>query len=117
MDPDVYFNEWAFMAKTDPEVFEQRREQCISKLLSRCGPHRQQLQALQAKIDEQRKLANSPLEAVVAISGLMCNSLDDLACVLNRFFVDPEDMGPQSAVSGDAVGPINSSAAKSDAMP
>ena len=117
MDPDVYFNEWAFMAKADPEVFEQRREDCINELLSKSGQHRQQLQALQSRIDAQRKLANSPLDAVAAISGLMCNSLCDLARVLSSLSVDLEEMGPGSVEAGGVAGPINRCAAKNEVMP
>ncbi|OHC66571.1 MAG: hypothetical protein A2045_00220 [Rhodocyclales bacterium GWA2_65_20] len=116
MDPDVYFNEWAFMAKADPEVFEQRREQCINQLLSQSGQHRQQLQALQARIDAQRKLANSPQEAVIAISGLMCKSLCDLACVLRNLSVDLKDMEPQFAAAGSAADLGNGNSAEGEVI-
>jgi hypothetical protein len=80
MDPDhLHFNEWAFMAKTDPEVFERCRERCINEWLSRTGKHRPCLEALQSKIDAERKRAGSPQQAVAAISEMMCASLCELA--------------------------------------
>ena len=52
MDADhLYFNEWVFMAETDPEVFERRREECINEWLSKTGKHRPCLEALQSRID------------------------------------------------------------------
>jgi hypothetical protein len=112
MDPDVYyFNEWAFLAKTDPEVFEQRRVQCINKLLSMSGQQKQRLRALQSRIDAQRKRANSPQEAVIAISDLMCKSLSDLACVLKNLSVDLKYLEPQFAAANSAADPINGNSA------
>ena len=96
MDLDVSFNEWAFMAKTDPEVFERCRERCINGFLSSSGRHRQRLQALQSRIDGQRKLANSPQEAVVAISEMMCESLRDLAHELSDLSGEMGSLGPPS---------------------
>jgi hypothetical protein len=76
---DFYFNEWAFLAKSDPELFEQRRQEYIAAFLSQSGAHRQQLQVLQSKIDQQRKQAATPEQALAAISELMYASLAELA--------------------------------------
>jgi hypothetical protein len=79
MHLDFYFNEWAFLARTDPALFEQRRSEMIHAFLGRVGSHRQKLEALQSKIDQQRELAATPERAVVAISELMCASLSQLS--------------------------------------
>lgn len=79
MNLDFHFNEWVFLAKADPELFEQRRRQAIARFLNQSGVHRQRLEVLQSKIDRERERADSPQQAVVAISGLMCASLAELA--------------------------------------
>lgn len=79
MNLDFHFNEWVFLAKADPELFEQRRRQLIAAFLNQSGVHRQRLEKLQSQIDQERERAGSPQQAVVAISGLMCASLSALA--------------------------------------
>jgi hypothetical protein len=92
MNLDFYFNEWAFLAKADPEVFERRREQYIAKFLSQSGIHRRRLELLQAKIDRERELAATPQQAVVAISGLMCASLAELAGEMSTLTTDLKNL-------------------------
>ncbi|HEX8987028.1 MAG TPA: DUF3135 domain-containing protein [Rhodocyclaceae bacterium] len=79
MDFDFYFNEWAFLARTDPALFESRRREMIAAFLDQSGVRRERLEALQSKIDQQRELAATPERAVVAISELMCRSLEQLS--------------------------------------
>lgn len=88
MDLDVHFNEWAFLAQADPEVFERRRCETINGFLSRSGTRRPHLEALQSRIDAQRKLAATPEEAVVAISALMCESLAALGGEIVKLYAD-----------------------------
>ncbi|HEX8962525.1 MAG TPA: DUF3135 domain-containing protein [Rhodocyclaceae bacterium] len=88
MDLDFYFNEWAFLAKSDPALFEQRRREYIGAFLSRSGAHREHLETLQAKIDQQREQAATPEGAVVAISELMCASLAELGSEMGKLLVD-----------------------------
>ena len=79
MDLEIYFNEWVFLAETDPEAFERRREQYINQFLSQSGRHRQRLESLQHRIDAERKLASTPEEVLMMISELLCESLCALA--------------------------------------
>jgi hypothetical protein len=88
MDLDFYFNEWAFLAKTDPALFEQRRREYIGAFIRHSGAHRPQLETLQSKIDQQRELAATPEGAVAAISELMCASLAELGGEMNKLLVD-----------------------------
>lgn len=92
MDLDVHFNEWAFLAQADPEVFERRRCETINGFLSRSGSRRQHLEALQSRIDARRKLAATPEEAVVAISALMCESLAALGGEIVKLYIDLKEM-------------------------
>lgn len=88
MDLEFYFNEWAFLAKTDPALFEQRRRETIAAFLDGSGKHRVRLEALQSKIDQQREQAATPERAVVAISELMCASLSELASGMTDLVTD-----------------------------
>lgn len=88
MNLDFHFSEWAFLAKTDPEVFERRREQIIAEFLSQSGRHRQRLEVLQSRVDRERQLAATPQQAVVAISRLMCESLAELAGGMSSLTTD-----------------------------
>lgn len=75
MNLDFNFNEWVFLAKTNPEGFERYREQCINQFLSQSGRHRRRLEALQSRIDVERELAPTPEAALAVISYKMCQSL------------------------------------------
>jgi hypothetical protein len=78
MDLDFNFNEWAFLAQTNPEGFERCREQYIGQFIRASGRHRRRLEALQSRIDVERELAPSPEAALAMISGQMCASLSQL---------------------------------------
>lgn len=110
MDQDLYFNEWAFLARTDPEIFERRRKEYIGSFLSGTGVHRPRLEALQARIDAQRSLADTPEEAVMAISTLMCDSLADLAGKMKNLCTDLRDLGRPEAGSGIAAAKVQAAA-------
>ncbi|MGE5467400.1 MAG: DUF3135 domain-containing protein [Ignavibacteria bacterium] len=103
MDFDFYFNEWAFLARTDPALFEQKRRDFIEAFLSRSGVHRARLEALQSKIDQHREQAATPERAVVAISALMCDSLSELGGQMANLVTDLkrlETSGLVQAVEG-----------------
>lgn len=97
MDLDVYFNEWAFLARTDPEVFERRRQEYIGSFLNHSGLHRARLEALQASIDARRASAANPQESVMAISLLMCESLCTLAETMQNLCADLNELDPPPA--------------------
>lgn len=75
MNLDFNFNEWAFLAKTNPEGFERYRSQYIDQFLSQSGRHRRRLETLQSRIDAEREQAPTPEAALAAISRKMCQSL------------------------------------------
>lgn len=103
MDLDVYFNEWAFLARTDPEVFERRRQEYIGSFLNHSGRHRARLEALQTSIDARRACAANPQESVVAISLLMCESLCTLAETMQNLCADLNELDPPPAERRGAV--------------
>ncbi len=75
---DFDFQEWASLAKVDPQAFELRRAQYIELFLNSTGKRRQRLEGLQFRVDATRRLAHSSPEALLAISKLMIQSLADL---------------------------------------
>ena len=83
---DFYFDfdEWAMLARTDPDEFELRRCAVIESLISSSG-HVRRLRGLQWRIDLERKRARTPLEACVRLSSLMWDSFMDLNDALNTF--------------------------------
>lgn len=78
MDLDFNFNEWAFLAKTNPEGFERYRAQYIDQFLRSSGKHRRRLEALQSVIDVEREQAPTPEDALFKITQRMCQSLSHL---------------------------------------
>lgn len=75
---DFDYQEWAALAKTDPEAFEERRRQYIGLFQDSAGKHRQRLLVLQFRINATRRLAQSSPKALPAISRLMIESLAEL---------------------------------------
>lgn len=81
---EIDFEHWATLASTDPQKFEQLRQDKISAVINRASGQRQQrLLGLQWQIDtlrEQHK--KSSVAACLAISELMWETFQRLADVL-----------------------------------
>jgi len=70
------FDQWASIAKQDPEQFEQMRQQLIDELLEQTPDHlKQRMEALQWQIDHIRNQADSPMDACLNISQKMMDSI------------------------------------------
>jgi len=91
------FDEWAMLARTAPDEFEQRRRAVIESLIS-SSDHVRRLRGLQWRIDLERKRARTPLQACVRLSTLMWDSFMDLNHALNTFM----ENGSSSASSHSA---------------
>lgn len=78
-DSDAYkidFEEWAALARSDPDAFEARRRQVIEALIQSAPAHRQgRLRGLQWRIDQIRRTSKTPLAACLRISQLMWDSV------------------------------------------
>lgn len=81
---DIDFEHWANLASTDPQKFEQLRQDKISAVINRAPGHRQQrLRGLQWQIDTIRdQHKESAMAACLAISELMWETFEHLAEVL-----------------------------------
>ncbi len=66
------FDEWAALAKGDPDAFELRRTQCLREAITRAPNHaKRRLEGLQFQIDMIRRRAKHPLGACIKISNMM----------------------------------------------
>ncbi len=81
---DIDFEHWATLASTDPQKFEQLRQDKISAVIDRTtGQRQQRLRGLQWQIDvirDQHK--DATMAACLAISELMWETFDHLAELL-----------------------------------
>jgi hypothetical protein len=72
----IDFDQWADLAKTDPDAFEARRAEAIEAMIQRMPDHKQQrMRCLQWKIDQVRGQAGNPMAACIKISEMMWDSL------------------------------------------
>jgi len=79
------FDEWAALAKTDPEAFEQRRREAIEAYIAEApAEHQQRLRGVQFRVDMERARASNPLSATIRISNLMWSAFGELRETLNN---------------------------------
>lgn len=79
---DFDFDEWAMLARTAPDEFEQRRHDLIESIILSSG-HVRRLRGLQWRIDLERKRAGTPLQTCVRLSTMMWDSFMELNDALN----------------------------------
>lgn len=81
---DIDFEYWAILASTDPQKFEQLRQDKISAIIKKAsGQHQQRLRGLQWRIDKIREQhKDSAMAACLAISGLMWETFEHLTKLL-----------------------------------
>lgn len=62
------FDEWAGLARDNPELFEARRQAVIEGFIRKAAPaHRARLRGLQFRIDMERRRSRTPLGACVRL--------------------------------------------------
>jgi hypothetical protein len=85
---DFFFEEWAFLARVDPEAFEQRRRVVIAGFLATSLRPRALGEALQARIDLARGRAAEPLEALLTIALMLHAELGRLGEKLHALYAE-----------------------------
>ena len=66
------FDTWAEIARTDPAAFERMRCAAIEAYINSVPePNRERLRRLQWRIDQERRLAGTPLAACIRLSRMM----------------------------------------------
>lgn len=73
---DFNFDQWASMAKQNPEQFESMRQDMIKQLIDDAPDHlKQRMEGLQWQIDQIRGRATNPMSACLRISQQMWNNV------------------------------------------
>lgn len=77
------FDVLATMAQKDPAGLEALRQRLCEELIAAAPPHMQRrLRGIQFKIDAQRRLSKTPLQACIRISEMMHESFAELRTAL-----------------------------------
>ena len=81
---EIDFEEWMTLASSEPQSFEQLRQDKISALIESAPKrHQHRLRCLQWRIDQIREKNNaSPMAACLAISELMWDTFGQLSDLL-----------------------------------
>jgi hypothetical protein len=70
--PGLDFDRWAEVARTDPATFERMRREAIEAYINSVPePNRERLRRLQWRIDQERRLAGTPLAGCIRLSRMM----------------------------------------------
>jgi hypothetical protein len=70
------FNEWAALAKSDPQAFEAQRRQVIDRaILAAPADRQQQLRRVQWKLDQIRNTSRTPMVACLRMHRLLWESV------------------------------------------
>lgn len=70
-DTDIFFEEWAFLARVDPDAFERRRRKVIDEFLNSSVRRRPGAELLQRKIDALRGRCTDPAQSLLLISRML----------------------------------------------
>ncbi len=66
------FDEWARLARTEPDTFERRRRAEVEAFISaQAGARRERLRRLQWRIDRERERSPNAMAACVRLSNMM----------------------------------------------
>jgi len=94
-DTEFNFDEWAKMAKEDPEAFEDIRKQMIQNVIDSTSPEiKKRMQGLQWQIDNIRSASSNPMESCLKISQMMWDNVlgEDGLLENMRKLDDPEQV-------------------------
>ena len=70
------FDQWRELARSDPEMFEERRKAAIAEVISTAPPRRRErLERLQWRIDRERERYADPMRACAQLSRMMWESV------------------------------------------
>ncbi len=105
------FDEWAALAKTDPEAFAQRRAAVIEAVIVGAPVERQpQLRGLQWRIDMERQRCKNPMHACIHLFNKMWSSVYSERGLLNAMLMLRNPHFPGITLVGGSNTPSKSSA-------
>ena len=83
---EMDFDAWSEMARSDPETFESMRLAAIEAVIeSAPEANRERLRRLQWRIDQERRLARTPMAACLRISRMMWRAVLGQGGLQDRF--------------------------------
>jgi hypothetical protein len=95
------FDAWMAMAKDDPEAFEAMRRAAIEEVIEKAPEaSRVRLRSLQWRIDQERRLARTPLKACIRISNMMWRNVMGPGGLHERFVELQGLLGGDSPMPG-----------------
>ena len=108
---EIDFDTWSEVARSDPDAFEQMRLAAIQAVIDGAPPeNRERLRRLQWRIDQERRLAHTPLNACLRISRMMWRNvlgpggLQERFGELQRMFgAQPDQIGTDQPSVGEVV--------------
>ena len=89
------FDEWAKLAKEDPDAYERMREKMIQEVIDSTSPEiKRRMQGLQWKIDQIRSTSANPMSSCLKISQMMWDNVlgEDGLLDHMRQLSDPEQI-------------------------
>ncbi len=108
---EIDFDTWSEVARSDPDAFERMRLEAIQAVIDDApAENRERLRRLQWRIDQERRLAHTPLNACLRISRLMWRNvlgpggLQERFGELQRMFgSQPNHMATDQSQPGEVV--------------
>jgi hypothetical protein len=108
---EIDFDTWSEMARSDPGTFELMRQVAIEAAIEGASEsNRQRLRCLQWRIDQERRLARTPMAACLRISRMMWRTvlgpggLNDRFGELQGLFSDrPGGLTSDASTGGQVV--------------
>lgn len=105
------FDEWATLAKTNPEAFAQRRAAVIEAVIVSAPVERQpQLRGLQWRIDMERQRCKNPMHACIHLFNKMWSSVYSERGLLNAMLMLRNPHSPAITLVGGSNTPSTPSA-------
>jgi hypothetical protein len=107
MQPRFDFEEWARLARENPEEFESRRTAAIESFIANAPAERvPRLRGLQFRLDAERRKARTPLGAAVRMQALMREQVERLRTALNELASRPASGRPRTEAGYGKVLPF-----------
>jgi hypothetical protein len=103
------FDEWAKLARENPDEFERRRRAAIDALIASAPERSRRLQGTQWRLDRERELAHTPLKACLRISAMMWESFLEMKSGLEDIANSVATMAPSRSL--ELVNPAQAEAA------
>jgi hypothetical protein len=113
------FDEWASLARSDPEAFERKRRAAIDGLIESAGArNRDRLRGLQWRLDQRRRRAKTPVAACIEIYHQMWDAVLRSGGLLAHLeYLQGQAPAPARPSRSGTISPLTRSASPPDSDP